>query len=179
MRLKYLVCNKSTIFTLLLFSYLCFQYELCLARTFKAERSVLVGGFWEAGLVGVLVEGPDPQQAASTLRQGDVHGVPDAAVRQPAIVAAAKPRPPGCKQLARGRQHGVVLLTLRLRLLPGDLLGDGGRIEDFTCTQMTGDSDGWVCNFRPMKVVSVSFELFSQGSVHKVFHIQLQRQMIL
>lgn len=139
---------------MLLFNYVRFLFDLCLTRTFEAERSVLVGGVWEAGLVGVLVEGPDPQQAASTLRQGDVHGVPDAAVRQPAVVAAAKPRPPGCKQLAWGRQHGVMLLTLRLRLLPGDLLSDGGRIEDFTCTQTTEDSDGWVCNFGPMQVVS-------------------------
>lgn len=56
--------------------------------TFEAEDSEFLRGVGEAGLVFKLVERADPQQATSTLRPGDGGGVPDAAVRKPAVVAA-------------------------------------------------------------------------------------------
>lgn len=103
---------------------------MCFRLTLEAEDAVPVGGVWVAGLVFILVERAHPQQASSTLRLGHGDGVTDAAVGQPAVVAAVQPRPPGREQLTRRRQHGVVLLTLLSRLLEGEFNADGRRIED-------------------------------------------------
>lgn len=109
-------------------SYLC----ECLRLTLEAENSVPLRGVREAGLVFVLVERADPQQASSTLRPGHGDGVADAAVGQPAVVAAVQPRPPGREQLTGRCQDGVVLLALLPRLLQGEFIAGRRRIEDLT-----------------------------------------------
>lgn len=103
---------------------------MCFSLTFEAEDSKFLCGVREAGLVFKLVERADSQQAASTLRPGGGDGVAGAAVRQPAVVAAVEPRPPGCVQVTGRRHHGVVLLTLLSRLLEGEFILEGRRIKD-------------------------------------------------
>lgn len=99
-------------------------------------------------MVFILVECADPQQASSTLRPGDGDGVAHAAVRQPAVIAAVQPLPPGGKQLSRRSQDGVVLLALVLGLLQGEFIAEG-RIENLACggqvtflVFLTGEMDG-------------------------------------
>lgn len=108
---------------------------MCFSLTLEAESSVLVRGVWEASLVSVLVKRANPQQASSTLRPGDGDGVAGAAVGQPAVVASVQARPPGCVQLTGRRQHGIVLLTLRSRLLQGELIAGGCKEEDLAFRQ--------------------------------------------
>lgn len=106
-----------------------------MSLTLEAESAVPVGGVRVAGLVLIPVERANPQQASSALRPGDGDRVADAAVGEPAVVAAVQPRPPGCEQLTRRRQNGIVLLTLLSRLLQGELAGDRRRKEDLAFTQ--------------------------------------------
>lgn len=109
--------------------------ELCFSLTFEAESSMLVRGVWVASLVFVHVERANPQLASTTLRPGDGDGVADAAVGQPAVVAAVQPCTPGCEQLTGRRQHSVMLLALLSRLLEGEFIDEGRRIEDFAFIQ--------------------------------------------
>lgn len=105
---------------------------MCLSLTFEAENSEFFCRVWESGLVFVLVERADPQQASSTLRPGDGDGVAHAAVGQPAVITAVQPLPPSGKQLSRGSHHRVMLGALVLGLLQRDFSAEG-RIENLTC----------------------------------------------
>ena len=71
-------------------------------------------------MVGVQVDGPDPQQAPPTLGPGQVDGVADAAVQQPPGTALVQPLAPGGVELAGGGQRGVELLTVLHSLLVGE-----------------------------------------------------------
>lgn len=104
--------------------------------TLEAESSKSLSGVWETGLVLILVKCADPQQASSTLMPGDGDGVADAAVGQPAVVAAVQPRPPGCEQLTGRGQHGVMLQARDSCLLQGDFIVER-RIEDLAFRQRT------------------------------------------
>lgn len=119
-----------------LFRFYAGFYNLCLCvcfgLTFKAENSKLFRGVWESGLVFVLVERADPQQASSTLRPGDGDGVAHAAVGEPAVITAVQPLPPSGKQLSRRSHHGVVLVTLVFGLLQRKFSAER-RIENLTC----------------------------------------------
>lgn len=95
---------------------------------------MLVHDVWVPSLVFVHVERANSQLTSSTLRPGDSDGVADAAVGQPAVVAAVEPRPPGCEQLARRGQHSIMLLTLLSRLLKGEFIDERRRVEDLTFT---------------------------------------------
>lgn len=103
--------------------------------TFKAEDSKLLSRVWEARLVLVLVERSHAELAPPTLRPGHGDRVADAAVGQPAVVAAVEPRPPGCVEVTRSGQHGIVLLALVPGLLQGELLAEGGGVEDLAFRQ--------------------------------------------
>lgn len=103
--------------------------------TFEAVGHMSVCWIWVASLVFVLVERADPQHASSTLRQGNIDGVPDTTIRQPAVVTPIKSRPPGCKQMAGRRQHSILFLTLLFCLLPSEFIPYRRRIEDLTCEQ--------------------------------------------
>lgn len=105
---------------------------VCFSLTFEAENSEFFSGVWESGLVFVLVERADPQQASSTLRPGDGDGVACAAVGEPAVITAIQPLPPSGKQLSRRSQHGVVLVALILGLLQREFSAER-RIENLTC----------------------------------------------
>lgn len=108
---------------------------VCFSFTFKAEHSVFFTRVWVASLVFKLVKRTHTELALPTLGLRDGDWVADAAVRQPAVVAAVKPRPPSRVQVARWGQHGVVLLTLVPGLLQGEFLAEGWRIEDLTFRQ--------------------------------------------
>lgn len=103
--------------------------------TFKAEDSKLLSWVRVARLVLVLVERAHAELAPPTLRLGHGDWVADAAVGQPAVVAAVKPRPPGCVEVAWSGEHGVVLLALVAGLLQGELLAEGGGVEDLAFRQ--------------------------------------------
>lgn len=105
---------------------------VCFNLTFEAENSKFFCWFWESGLVFVLVERADPQQASSTLRPGDGDRVAHGAVGQPAVITAVQSLPPRGKQLSGGSHHGVVLLALVLGLLQCDFSAER-RIENLTC----------------------------------------------
>lgn len=111
------------------------KYALNHSLTFKAEDSKLLSRVWEARLVLVLVERAHAELAPPTLRPGHGDRVADAAVGQPAVVAAVKPRPPGCVEVTRSGQHGIVLLALVPGLLQGELLAEGGGVEDLAFRQ--------------------------------------------
>lgn len=75
------------------------------------------------------VHGPHPQQSPSTLRPGDIDGVADAPVPQPAGVADIQASLPGQVQLACSSQLGPVLKALLLSLGEGEL-SHRARVED-------------------------------------------------
>lgn len=103
--------------------------------TFKTKDSKFLSWVWVARLVLILVERAHAELAPATLRPGHCDRVADAAVRQPAVVAAVKPRPPGCVQVTRRSQDGIVLFTLVPGLLQGELLPEGRGVEDLACRQ--------------------------------------------
>lgn len=105
---------------------------VCFSLTFEAENSKFFCGVWESGLVFVLVERADPQQASSALRPGDGDGVARAAVGEPAVITAVQPLLPSGKQLSCRSHHGVVLDALVLGLLQREFSGERG-IENLTC----------------------------------------------
>lgn len=109
--------------------------SVCFSLTFEAENSKSFSRFWVTGLVCILVECADPEQASSALRPGDGDRVADAAIRHPAVVTAVQPCPPGRVQLTRRGQHRVMLLTLLSCLLQSDLDAERRRMEDLTCRQ--------------------------------------------
>lgn len=98
-------------------------------RTFKAISSQQCGWFWKAGLVFKPVHGPDSEQTPPTLHLWHRHGVPGAAVGQPAVVAPVQSQAPGSVELPRVGQHGVFLQTLVTGLFKRHLVSDGGIIH--------------------------------------------------
>lgn len=126
---------------------------------------MLVGGVWEAGLVFVLVERADPQQASATLRPGHGDGVADAAVGQPAVVAAVQPRPPGREQLTGRRQDGVVLLALLPRLLQGEFIAGRRRIEDLAFRQRTRTEEVNKCQLVTGKALIIQHYILHSWSI--------------
>lgn len=98
--------------------------------TFEAESPKLVGGQGEAGLIGEAVECADAERAATTLVAGEGDGVADAAVGEPAVVAAVKPLPPSCVEVAWRCQLSVHALTQGPGLLQRQLCAGG--IEHLT-----------------------------------------------
>lgn len=76
----------------------------------------------EAGLVVVLVHGPDARRVPPAGGPGADDRVAQAAVGQPACVAPVQAQLPGGVQLPHGGQRGVLALAVPLRLREGELL---------------------------------------------------------
>lgn len=106
------------------------ETDLCalqgLEGTSEAEGVVPGQRVGEAGLVVVLVHGPDSGRVPSAGGTGADDGVAQAAVGQPARVAPVQALLPGGVQLAHRGQSGVLAVAVLLSLGEGELLWLGG-----------------------------------------------------
>lgn len=97
-----------------------------LEGTSEAEGVVPGQRVGEAGLVVVLVHGPDSWRIPSAGGTGADDGVAQAAVSQPARIAPVQALLPGGVQLAHRGQSGVLAVAVLLSLREGELLRLGG-----------------------------------------------------
>lgn len=93
-----------------------------LAGTSEAEGVVPGQRVREAGLVVVLVHGPDARRVPAAGCSGAHDGVPQAAIGQPARVAPVQALLPGGVELPNRGQRGVLALAVLLRFCEGELL---------------------------------------------------------
>lgn len=64
------------------------------------------GGVWEAGAVGVVVDGSDPRLIPTTVFPRDVDGITDAAICQPAGITLVQTSLPSQVELSNSGQLG-------------------------------------------------------------------------
>lgn len=97
-----------------------------------SEAEGVMPGQWvgEARLVVMQVHGAYTWPVPTAGRPRGHNGVPQGAVCQPARMALVQATTPGCVQLTRGGQCGLVACTRVQRLLEGEQLRAGGE-ENF------------------------------------------------
>lgn len=97
--------------------------------TLETDGIVARVGVRESRLVGKQVDGSDSQEPTTTLRPGDVDGVPYASVCQPACITHVHAGLPGQVELSSSSQPGTQFGALVLGLIEGELLHRHG-VED-------------------------------------------------